>query len=84
MILPEIFRIIWHRQEAAKIEYNAGKQLLVSLEKDEVASVEYWLYWRAVMNSVPIRYRIKILKSSWLLPAWTQTRQIKNRKGERG
>ena len=25
-------------------EYNAGKQLLVSLEKDEVASVEYWLY----------------------------------------
>ena len=44
MILPEIFRIIWHRQEAAKNEYNAGKQLLVSLEKDEVASVEYWLY----------------------------------------
>lgn len=25
-------------------EYYAGKQLLVSLEKDEVATVEYWLY----------------------------------------
>lgn len=25
-------------------EYNAGSQSLLTLEKDEVASVEYWLY----------------------------------------
>lgn len=27
-----------------KNEYNAGSQSLLTLEKDEVASVEYWLY----------------------------------------
>lgn len=50
--------------------YKDGSQMLVQLDADEVASVEYWLYLEGCDgNSVPIRSRTELPKYSLHLQA---------------
>ena len=53
-------------------EYNAGSQSLLTLEKDEVASVEYWLYLEGCDEQCydPVQ-NTRSHRSSLPLQAWT-------------
>lgn len=50
--------------------YDPGSQKLMTLQAEEVATVEYWLYLEGVMISASIRYRIEHPSFVWHLPAW--------------